>query len=86
MYCSILIKIYYNDGFRKNIHCLSEEDYSYVMKMYGFDPEKDVHKTIKKGREIEYFIPQTILMGHDEDDKRYRIKEILVDKNYEWLM
>jgi len=77
---SIMIKIYYHDGFRKNIHCLTEEEYVYYMKMYGFDPEKDSHKTIKDGKEIEYFIPKTRII----DDKIYRVKEIIVDKNWLW--
>lgn len=77
---SIMIQIYYYDGFRKNIHCLTEEEYVYHMKMYGFDPEKDGRKTTKDGKEIEYFIPKTRII----DDKIYRVREIIVDKNWLW--
>ena len=50
------------------------------MKMYGFDPEKDGRKTAKNGKEIEYFIPKTRII----DDKIYRVREIIVDKNWLW--
>lgn len=78
---SIMIKVYYHDGFRKNIHCFSEEEYEYVMKSYGFDPKKDGYKTTtKKGEEIECFIPKTRII----EDKIYRVREIIVDKNWIW--
>lgn len=79
---SIMIQVYYCDGFRRNILCLTEEEYVYHMKMYGFDPEKDSCKAVTKdGKEIEYFFPKTRIM----DDKIYRVKEIIVDKNWTWV-
>lgn len=78
---SIMIQVYYRNGFRQNIHCLTEEEYAYYMYMYGFDPEKDGHKAIKEdGKEIEYFIPKTRIT----DDKIYIVRKIIVDKNWLW--
>ena len=70
----------------KKVLCWDEVEYKFRMSLlYGFDIEKDAHYGKRQdGTEFEYFIPKTVTMGRDQDDKNLQIKEIIVTKNVEW--
>lgn len=78
------IDIYYKGDLRKSKICSTEEEYTWLMEWYGFDPDnnKIFHAKRKDKPELEYFYPRTAMYGKDEDDKKLEIEVIIVNKNW----